>query len=359
MCNFRVFFILVLSGFNLANCQTYSFVYQKPAANLKQYKGFFDVNSLDAIYLGPFLKGKEKIKNFDFTADLQNLINIHKKVVLPPYTLLINDKGIKIPSGARIYFSPGTVIKMKPTAATHFDMLRIYDVEDIEIYNARLIGDRKSHKGTAGEWAAGIGIRNSSRVLIKYADISDTWGDGIFIGSESGGVSKQITIEDVNIDFARRNGLSITSGENIYLKNFLISNTSGTAPMCGVDIEPSLPQEYLININLRNFVTYNNENGGMNINTSVLNDEQPRTVSISIDGHTDINSAIAFSYSINANDLSGRKINGSITYRNVKWINPRRMNYWKTPNNKKIKVRLENVEINSKDQKSILNDQNF
>ena len=51
---------------------------------------------------------------------------------------------------------------------------------------------------------------------------------------------KNVRVTNVWIDQARRDGISITSAENLVLNNILISNTHGTLPEMAIQIEPSL-----------------------------------------------------------------------------------------------------------------------
>ena len=342
--------------------QVNSYRYIKIPDNLFSYRSFvtvkMDVNTRD---LSIDLSKYKSIKNYDYTRELQNLINRYKKVKLPPYIMLINDSGISIPSNARVYFSKGTVLKMKSSHKTHFDALKIYDVKDVQIYNATIIGDKKTHLGTQGEWAAGIGIRNSTDVIVQYGNISDTWGDGVFIGSENGGVSKNIKVSDLNIDNARRNGISLTSGNNVLVQNVTISNTSGTMPMCGIDIEPSLPEEELINIKFNNITTFNNANVGFSINTNMFsspNKDYKKKVSILIENHRDYDSPISMGYSIDANDFR-YKPTGIIIYKNGISNNSTHSPYWKTSQKKGIKFSVQNFTIKKGNTKKIFHDENF
>lgn len=290
-----------------AAAQSVPYAYQTPAASLRSYNDFVDIKTENGtVDIGPeLLSAARRNSDYDFTNVLQQLINKYKKVRLPGIKMLINDNGISIPSGARIYFSKGTVLKMKPSAKTHFDVLKVYDVQDVQIYNAVIEGDKLEHLGKSGEWAAGIGLRNAENVILKYGSIKNTWGDGIFIGSESGGVSRNISLSYFNIDNARRNGLSITSGNGVNVDYLMISNTTGTAPSCGVDIEPSLYSEELQNIVLSNINSFNNATAGLAINTGNFetNDQKNRKqVSIQIKNFTDIGSWRGIVTSLNSNN---------------------------------------------------------
>lgn len=358
----KVLFIFLLVMTYCVNGHATPYTYQSPPASLLSYKGFVEVKmEAGTVDISSALATAQRSKNFDYTQTLQTLINKYKKVRLPGVQMFINDNGLSIPSGARIYFSKGTVLKMLPSRKTHFDALKIYDVQDVQIYNAVIEGDKLEHLGNTGEWAAGIGLRNAQNVVLKYGSVKNTWGDGVFIGSESGGVSRNITLSNFNIDNARRNGISITSGIDVLVSQVTISNTAGTAPECAVDIEPSLPSEELKNIQLTDVITFNNRNGGINVNTNALSSHTTnhrKVVSITIDRHRDYQSNYSFGYSIEAEGARFQP-SGVVLYRDSYSENPRAYYYWKTPQKKTINYQVKNFRgIMGNAQKSI-NDQNF
>lgn len=316
----KVLFIYLVLMIFWVRGQSVLYTYQLPPATVLSYQKFIEVNTeVGTIDLGPALATAQRNKNYDYTEILQSLINKYKKVRLPGIKMLINDKGLSIPTGARIYFSNGTVLKMKPSAKTHFDALKIYDVQDVQIYNAVIEGDKPEHLGKTGEWAAGISLRNAENVILKYGSIKNTWGDGIFIGSESGGVSRNISLSYFNIDNARRNGLSITSGIDVNVNHLTISNTTGTAPSCGIDIEPSLYAEELQRIALSDITTFNNATAGLAINTGNFetNEQKKRKeVTIQIKNFTDIGSWRGIVTSLNSNNRQVIPY-GTIDFQNI------------------------------------------
>jgi len=85
-------------------------------------------------------------------------------------------------------------------------------------------------------------VTNSS---IQNVTFKDFWTDGIYIGGDGkGGVhSDGIVISNVSVTNSRRNGMSITDGQNILVANSQFLNAQGTAPQAGVDLEPNLPAE--------------------------------------------------------------------------------------------------------------------
>src|SRR5690242_19873414 len=75
--------------------------------------------------------------------------------------------------------------------------------------------------------------------------------------------SNNIFIDGAWIDNNRRNGISVIDGNNIKISNSVISNTNGTLPMSGIDIEPNNGFGELKNINIENVTTFNNSKFGI------------------------------------------------------------------------------------------------
>lgn len=214
-----------------------------------------------------------ELKGRNVSKFVEGKLSQYKSVLLPNGVIYVEKEGIKIPSNSTLYFSNRTLLKYSgPALGRLSDIIKIYDVQNVKIINARIQGSRDV-KNQTGEWSAGICILNSNNVLVENAHIFDTWGDGVFIGSENDGVSRNITLRNIWIDKARRNAISITSVIGASINMVLLSNTHGTLPECGVDIEPSLFGEYLQDIVFEDLFSFNNKNAAFNINLSALNSD--------------------------------------------------------------------------------------
>lgn len=205
--------------------------------------------------------GFVKDATVDYTEDLQNLINRYDSITMPNFPLLINDNGIKIQSNKAIVFQPKSMLKLKPSNKAQYALLLIDKAENVRLYNPLLIGDREEHIGNKGEWGIGIRIQGSNNVKIIGANISDFWGDGIYITREGKIKSKNITIDGSVIQRNRRNGISIISGDKIVIKNSSFINNTGTNPMAAIDIEPNSPKDSLGCIKIYNIKTTQNRVG--------------------------------------------------------------------------------------------------
>jgi hypothetical protein len=301
-----------------------------------------------AYILNDLPRNYSKTGTVDYTVWVQKSINDNRTVVFPDFPLLVNAAGLKVPSDRVLIFQEKSLLQFAgPAKAKYADILKIYNAENVRIVNPRIKGSKHAQNGQQGEWSAGISILNSKNITVENPYIYDTYGDGIFIGSEDGGFSEQIHITHGWINNARRNGISITSARNVYISNLLVSNTNGTLPECGIDIEPSWNKDVLENVNLNNVYTYNNKIGGIAINLNGLSEDSAqkvKTVSININKHTDNGSAYALTTSLNV--IKGKyDVKGTINITDSYWQNNRTDVYWKSETEQKTMLTFKNIKI--------------
>jgi hypothetical protein len=84
----------------------------------------------------------------------------------------------------------------------------------------------------------GLEFHGCLDVRIEGATISNCWGDGIYVGTDRNRESQRVTINRCKSHSNRRQGLSITGCRGALIQDCDFSDTSGTAPQCGIDIEP-------------------------------------------------------------------------------------------------------------------------
>ena len=133
-----------------------------------------------------------------------------------------------------------------PNRAERSYVLWLSLVDDVEISGGQIIGERNAHMGSTGEWGHGIQIVGASRVSVHDIRISDCWGDGISIAAKRNKTGAKVLSSDIVIDGVvctgnRRQGLSIGASRGVRVIRSEFSHTAGTAPQCGIDIEPDKP----------------------------------------------------------------------------------------------------------------------
>lgn len=94
--------------------------------------------------------------------------------------------------------------------------------------------------------------------------IRDSGGDGIYIaGKGEGTFSENIYLENIKSINNKRQGMSIISAHNVFVKNCEFTETNGTLPEAGLDIEPNTPKDRIVKINFENCSFTNNNHSGI------------------------------------------------------------------------------------------------
>jgi hypothetical protein len=153
-----------------------------------------------------------------------------------------------IPSNTLLYMEPGTIIRDSGAlgASDRFCAIASFDamnpVENIHIigWGAKFIADRADYP--TGEQRIGVHIAGAVfNVCIEGLESSDMGGDGFTIGTGGGGLTltpTNIRLIGVSADNNRRGGCSVAAGRNVTVAYSRFTNSNGTSPEHGVDVEP-------------------------------------------------------------------------------------------------------------------------
>lgn len=276
-------FLLILS----MGCHA-QFRYRTPPASLEKRVQISIVQKDFASILSYLPKGYDRTGNKDYTVYLQRAIDENKKILMPNFPLLINDKGINLRSNSEILFQKKSKLILKPSERGKYGIINIVDLSNVTLYNPTIVGDRVNHRGKDGEWGMGINILGANNVSVLNPNISMCWGDGIYVGTHAGYlISSNVLISGGVLDNNRRNGISIISGRKIVVKGVLMSNTNGTLPMAGIDVEPNGNLDKLEGISIENSISYNNGDSGFLIFLGSMLGNEARDVKINIESCAD------------------------------------------------------------------------
>lgn len=357
---YKVFFVLFCLLFqNYGFTQNRSFKYKnvnvKPAATVNT-SGLITAKK-SAIKIEAYLpKGYSKLGDVNYTDYLQKAINENKVLLMPDFPILIDWRGLNLRSNMTLIFQSKSKLIMKPNDKSNYHILGFQNISNVKVFGPNIQGDRDKHANVKGEWGHGIKIFGSKTIKIYNANITDCWGDGIYVGRGIEPYSEDIEINGGHIDNIRRNGISIISCKNLLVKNVIISNTNGTLPMAAIDLEPNSPEEELRNINIQNIKTINSGYSGFLIALQKLRNKE---VSINIDGHYDDG---ALYYPLNiygslAGGVDSWGVKGEINYSNSSWSNPNYLQliYEGGSYNKLLKLNLSSNYYNNKGIKQKLN----
>jgi parallel beta-helix repeat protein len=110
-------------------------------------------------------------------------------------------------------------------------------------------------------------VAGATNATISGISCNDSGGDGLYLAN-----STNVTVEDCIFNNNRRQGSSITGGVNhvYYLRDYF-TNTSGTAPQSGIDIEPNDPSGFLLDVNIDDCYTDGNAGDGLMVSTWLMN----------------------------------------------------------------------------------------
>lgn len=189
-------------------------------------------------------------------------------VLVPKGKYLIDaDVSVKIKSYITFKMDTDAEIIAKPNSSDRSYIFMVMNVTDVNIIGGKITGERDAHIGTTGEWGMGIAVYAGTNVTINGTKINNCWGDGIVVGAKGGApwyasnASRNITIKNVISDNNRRQGLSIGKANGVMVDSCSFTNTGGTKPMDGIDIEPDLDTAQ--NITIQNCTLANNKGNGV------------------------------------------------------------------------------------------------
>lgn len=178
-----------------------------------------------------------------FQAAINSLPSSGGTVAVPAGRYMINAlTSIKMRSHTRLKLDPAAQLVAIPNNQTRYYVVKVWGVNDVEVTGGQIIGERAKHRGNTGEWGMGLDVRTSDNVYVHDLKVSDCWGDGVFVGSTgkrgSAVPASNVTFKNIVSTNNRRQGMSITVADKIFVYNSVFSNTNGTAPQAGIDIEP-------------------------------------------------------------------------------------------------------------------------
>jgi polygalacturonase len=182
-------------------------------------------------------------------------------VVVPDGTYMVDAvQGIRLASRVTLRMSKGARLKAIPNDKTNYSIVRISNVSDANVVGGALVGERERHGGTTGEWGMGITVSASSNIVIEAVTVAGMWGDGVYINDRS----RNIRLCSVTADSNRRQGLSVISVEGLEVTGSTFSNTNGTRPAAGIDLEPNA-RDSIKRVRIHNSTFENNEGPGIQI----------------------------------------------------------------------------------------------
>lgn len=179
--------------------------------------------------------------------------NPNRTLLFPKGEYLVDvDESILIENTTIDLLFEGAVLKSTNSVNERYYMFKCVN-SSFSARGGKFVGDRMCHQGTTGEWGYCFAIQGCHDVYIENNDISMFWGDGIGIYQANIEEyspthekivkkfvnSNNVNILNNNIYECRRQGISVMSVENCYIRGNKIHHINGTAPQCAIDVEPN------------------------------------------------------------------------------------------------------------------------
>jgi hypothetical protein len=164
---------------------------------------------------------------------------------------------------------------------------------------------RTASQGDGSQYRHCLGIQNASNVTVTGIGCNQSGGDGIYVSASS-----NVTITNCVFDKNYRDGGSVIGRlSHINISNNVFSNTNGTAPQAGVDVEPNNPSDFLTDVDFTDNTMVNNSGDGLAISLWAL-DNTSQTVSLTVTrNHSDHNGR----YGYFANNADPTNAPGAVT----------------------------------------------
>lgn len=234
----------------------------------------FEVYENNTEYVTPEQFGAVGDGVTDDTAAINEAILANKVVYLKETTYLI-DGEVSVQLNNSVLHGNNATFKIKANGATNY--AGIVCKGQCVVDNLNIIGERDEHTGTDGEWGMCMELLDCHDTYVNNVHCKNGWGDGLYIGATNENTpfaNKNIYVTNSVFDNNRRNGISVIHGDNIIIDNCTVTNSHGTNPQSGIDVEPNTEQEQA-NVTISNCFIGNNwftniETAHKNVNCNIV-----------------------------------------------------------------------------------------
>ncbi len=194
-------------------------------------------------------------------------------------------------SNMTIVFEPGVTLRAKSGAFKEGARLfKLSGARNVTIEGTGATFKMNKNEYTSGEQRHAFMCNG---ITVRGLTIRDSGGAGIkLMGDTNSGYCQNITLENIRSLNNRRDGITITSAQDVWVRNSEFSGSSGTRPEAGVVLESDTANERLVNINFSNCKFADNESAGIHFSTNKMNGGS-RSVSIKVVDSEFSNNAIS------------------------------------------------------------------
>ena len=99
------------------------------------------------------------------------------------------------------------------------------------------------NKYSFSEWRHAVSILKAQNVTVKDLTILSSGGDGVYVNGTKGVLLENLVVRDHH-----RQGMSPISVDDMTVRRCCFNDTIGTAPQCGIDMEPNNEHNKFVNV---------------------------------------------------------------------------------------------------------------
>ena len=136
-----------------------------------------------------------------------------------------------------------------------------------------------------GEWRHTLKICGSRNITAEGLTLLESGGDGVYlsiIGGKTELAPTDVVLRDLVCDRHHRQGMSVTAARRLLIERCVLKNTRGGPPEAGIDFEPNVADEELIDCVMRGCTIENNHGNGIDLCLMQL-DATSKPVSITVE----------------------------------------------------------------------------
>lgn len=226
--------------------------------------------------------------NTDNTEKMQQAINEAQGHILyvdgasKPYRC----NQLTLKSNSIYYCEPSVAIKANDTwiSADRWQdpLIDVRLVDNVKWYGNGALITMNKPVTILTEHAHCMGTRGATNVYIENMRLMNANGDGFYIDQYDGDTtnkpSSNINLKNIICDGNGRNGMSLVSCHDVSIEDCTLTNTKGTAPQMGIDIEAEMRSPDMTNIYIRNCKFKSNAFTGFGFSGVASNPDTLQTV---------------------------------------------------------------------------------
>jgi hypothetical protein len=207
----------------------------------------------------------------------------HQALEIPASAQPYNVRPLFLPNNANVIVDANVTIQATAGYSEKDRLLNIIDVNNVTITGTpgNSVFRMLKSEYTSSEYRHCLEIAGSNNITISGIACNDSGGDGLYIGGGAQGYSSNVAVSNSSFNNNRRQGFSLISGTHVKISNCQFTNTNGTAPAAGIDVEPNLATDRLEDILIENSSSAGNAGNGLMFSLANLNyTSQPISITV-------------------------------------------------------------------------------